>query len=206
MKVELQWVTQNAETQIMRCARQSSSTPLSDDVALLRYCVEHKHWSVFEMANMCVQIETSRAISAQIIRHRSFSYQEFSQRYAVVQGIEPVTPRRQAEKNRQSSTPGLSPAVHKWFAQEVALLNERTLRLYEEALQRGVARESARFVLPMASYTRLAMNGTARSWIHYLQVRDHPDTQEEHRAIARQIKAIFVREFPHTSAALGWAK
>lgn len=166
---------------------------------LLAYCIKHGHWSVFEQADMTVEIKTSRAIAAQILRHRSFSFQEFSQRYADAPGIEPVELRKQAESNRQSST-------------EV-IYDEETLGLvykarktcefvYEQLLDAGVARECARMILPLATSTTLYMKGSVRSWIHYLSVRCDHHTQKEHRLIAEEIRGIFGKWFPVTAAAL----
>lgn len=168
--------------------------------ALLRYLIRNKHWSPFEMVNMCVSIETSRAIAQQILRHRSFSFQEFSQRYAAVdQGmVEPVGLRMQAEKNRQSS----SEAAPDYLNYAV----ERSVRdcfdLYGELLREGVATESARMVLPLCTRTKLYMNGTVRSWIHYLEQRCDEHTQKEHRLIALDIRDILKQEYPSVHAAV----
>lgn len=193
---------QTAEDLMVYCARVSNpsnqlNTATGD--SLLAYCIKHGHWSVFETASMTVEITTSRAIAAQILRHRSFSFQEFSQRYSEAPGIEPVELRRQAEKNRQSSSETmpmgdvqliLCDAFH--FAQV----------FYNALLKAGVARECARMVLPLATTTTLYMTGSVRSWIHYLAQRLDEHTQKEHRLIAEQVQTIFAAQFPVVSQAL----
>lgn len=203
-KVNLQWITPEAEKIIMRCARVSSANPNSDNPKLLKYCLDHGHFSIYEMANMCIEIETSRAISAQILRHRSFSFQEFSQRYAKVQGFVEYEPRRQDDKNRQNSIDDMSEEDKAWFKVAQQGLNQKSSELYQEALDRGIAREQARFLLPMSTQSKIYMNGTIRSWIHYLSLRDGNGTQLEHQEIAKQIKEIFKRELPIISEALEW--
>ena len=208
MPCRLVWITPDAERLMGYCARVSNPENQDNpDVAkLLRFCAKHGHWSVFEMADMCVEIQTTRAISAQIIRHRSFHVQEFSQRYAPVQTIEEVQPRRQDAKNRQSSHADLPPETLQWFAksQEEHFANAR--KLYDEALEKGIAKESARFLLPMASGTTLYMKGTVRDWVHYINLRSDPGTQLEHREIALAIKAIFIEQLPTVAEALGWER
>lgn len=169
---------------------------------LLRYCIKHGHWSVFEMADMTLEIETSRAISAQILRHRSFSFQEFSQRYAEATRFEVALPRRQDTKNRQNSFDDLPQSDADWFARVQLETQAQALQQYEGALARGIAKECARFLLPMSVGTRLYMKGSARSWIHYLKVRCDAATQLEHRAIAEECKRLFVEQFPHTAEAV----
>lgn len=160
---------------------------------------------------MCVEIKTSRAIAAQILRHRSFSFQEFSQRYSEVQDLEPLELRGQAEKNRQSSTGVIDPILIDNYKNVPAsmvvsqYLNEG-VRLYGELIDSGVAKESARMVLPLTAETTMYMNGTVRSWIHYIQLRTEENTQKEHRDIASAIKDIFIDQFPDTSGALEWKK
>lgn len=166
---------------------------------LLRYLLKHKHVSPFEMANLCVEIKTTRAISAQIIRHRSFSYQEYSQRYADTSELgSSVMPhlRRQDNKNRQNSIDDLSSDVVSGYYRRISQLFEDAEHLYREMVSSGIAKECARNILPMATPTTLFMNGTLRSWIHYLQVRCDPSSQREHREIAEQIKQIFCEQFP----------
>jgi thymidylate synthase (FAD) len=212
MQVKLVSITQpliegltSAEDLISYCARVSNPTNqmnLLTAPKLLKYLIDHKHWSPFEMVSVTVEIQTSRAIAAQILRHRSFSFQEFSQRYSVAQGFEDLELRKQAEKNRQSSA-------------ENADLNEDDLnrvknhlvqsaQLYEDLLSKGVARESARMVLPLNTSTTLYMSGTLRSWIHYIELRTLEDTQKEHRLIAEYIKYIFTQTFPNICEALNW--
>jgi thymidylate synthase (FAD) len=206
MKVELTWITPNAEEMIVKMARVSA--PKNQDnmetaPKLLRYLIKHKHWSPFEMANMCVEIHTNRSISPQILRHRSFSFQEFSQRYADTRELGSASIphlRRQDLKNRQNSTDDLAETLG---PDKLASLYRRTSQLFEEAehlyqemVSSGVAKECARMVLPLNTPTSLYMNGTLRSWIHYLQLRCDPGTQLEHREIAEAIKRIFCKEFP----------
>lgn len=208
MMVELVSVTPRAEEIMAYCARVSS--PQNQDnhetaPKLLAYCIRHAHWSVFEMADMTMEIQTSRAISAQILRHRSFSFQEFSQRYATVTEFETYTARRQDLKNRQNSTDDLPAHTRKAFLASQLLVQDLAQREYDRAIASGVAKECARFLLPMSTATRLYMKGSVRSWVHYLQARDAEGVQKEHRGIAQLAKGIFTREFPPVSSALGWA-
>ena len=197
----LVWITPDAEQQIEYCARVSN--PKGQDKVdttgkLLRYLVKHKHWSPFEMASCCVEINTTRDISAQILRHRSFSFQEFSQRYAeVTQRPEMPLWRRQDTVNRQNSIDDLSEEVLReadWVSAEAFVVAQRA---YDRLLELGVAKECARKVLPINSPTRLYMSGTIRSWIHYLSVRRGPETQLEHRLIADEIKNILNKQMPN---------
>jgi len=200
--VKLVWVTPDAEDMIVKMARvsaPSNQNNMETAPKLLRYLIKHKHWSPYEMANLCVEINTTRAISPQIIRHRSFSFQEFSQRYADTAELgSAVIPhlRRQDYKNRQNSIDDLSPDAISGYYRRISKLYEDAEHLYREMVSSGVAKESARFVLPLSTQTRLFMNGTIRSWIHYLQLRCHESTQLEHREIAEGIKRIFCKEFP----------
>ena len=171
---------------------------------LLRYCISHGHWSPFEMANMTVEIVTSRAIAAQILRHRSFSFQEFSQRYAPATEICHYYGRRQDTKNRQNSINDLSDEDQEWFQHTQDLLDIQSRKWYDEALKRGIAKEQARFLLPLSTKTVLYMNGSIRSWIHYLMLRTDKSTQLEHREIAEEVKQIFIGLFPDISEALEW--
>jgi thymidylate synthase (FAD) len=199
---KLVWVTPNAEEMIVKMARVSAPSNQGNmDTAprLLKYLVKHKHWSPYEMANLCVEIETTRGISAQILRHRSFSFQEFSQRYADVGELgSSVIPhlRRQDLKNRQNSIDDLSPDVIAGYYRRIGHLFEDAEHLYREMVSSGVAKECARAVLPIATKTKMYMNGTLRSWIHYLQLRCDVSTQLEHRQIAEEIKEIFCEQFP----------
>ena len=195
---KLIWITPDAEKIIAYCARVSSSNQDNPDIkGLLKYCAKHGHWSVFEMANMCIEINTTRAISAQILRHRSFSFQEFSQRYASVeQDLEIPQLRRQDLKNRQNSINDLDKEMVENIQGEIIEHFKKTKDLYRKILNLGVAKECARSILPMNSPTRMYINGSIRSWIHYLQVRTHESTQLEHRIVALQIKEIFKKELP----------
>ena len=200
--------TPNGDDLIAYMARVSNpsnqdNTETSDK--LIRYLIKHKHWSPFEMVNMCVEIETTRSISAQILRHRSFSFQEFSQRYASVNELGlPDVPhlRKQDTKNRQNSTDDLDDAVRLSFEQQIIHLYTDSQDLYKRMLDAGVAKESAREVLPMASKTRLYMNGSLRSWIHYIDLRAGVETQLEHRTIAEQCKELVKQAFPKTYQAV----
>lgn len=206
MKVSLVWITPNAEGHMAYCARASSEHQDNpDNEKLLRYCVEHGHWSVFTMANLCMEFVTSRAISRQVLRHK-FEFQEFSQRYAAVTQFEHVSARRQAKKNRQSSVDDLSEADVQWFNDTQAKVQTLVLNSYREALERGIAKESARFLLPEMAQTKLYINGTVRNWIHYIQLRVQPDTQFEHREIALACKNIFASQLPTTHKALAGYK
>lgn len=179
---------------------------------LIAYLIKNKHWSPFEMVSMCVEIKTSRAIAQQILRHRSFSFQEFSQRYAEVVDMEPVQLRKQAEKNRQSSTEPFDPHIKfhglasgLQMGPASSLINkhlELSQELYKDLLEAGVAKECARMVLPLTTQTTIYMAGTVRSWIHYLQQRVDPHTQLEHQQVALGIMRIFVVKFPNIAAAV----
>ena len=171
---------------------------------LLQYLIKHKHWSPFEMASMCLRIQTERDIAAQILRHRSFSMQEFSQRYAAASM--PVIPalRRQDDKNRQSSHDDLDPELKARFTSQAAHLVGQAYGIYEGVLAQGVAKETARRILPLCTPTTLYMHGTLRSWIHYIELRTEQGTQLEHRLIAEACKDIFCTQFPYTATALNW--
>ncbi|AGE57848.1 thymidylate synthase [Acanthocystis turfacea Chlorella virus NTS-1] len=195
-----------AEDHIGYCARVSNPTgQIQDPARLLKYCIQHKHWSIFEMANMVVEIKTTRAIAAQVLRHRTFTFQEFSQRYAeVADAPVPVEARTQDTKNRQNSFETDDEALKMWWLREQQALYEDSLRLYNQAVEKGIAKESARFVLPLSTPTRMYMNGTVRSWIHYIDLRTGNGTQREHKEIADACKEIFVQQFPVTADALLW--
>ena len=198
MPVDLIWITPNAEETIGYCARVSSPQNQGKDASrLLRYCIRHGHWSPFEMASMCVEIQTTRAISAQIIRHRSFSFQEFSQRYAAVQA-QPIMPemRLSGSTNRQSSISAELNNGQLAVVQRAGNLMFHLYQAYREMLDCGIAAECARAVLPMCTPTRLYMSGTIRSWIHYTDLRKKSDTQEEHREIAENILAVMRENLP----------
>tara|TARA_R100000278_G_scaffold30114_1_gene27838 strand:+ start:148 stop:777 length:630 start_codon:yes stop_codon:yes gene_type:complete len=203
--VSLVHTTPDAEQLIAYMARVSN--PANQDnpnsERLIRYLIKHKHWSPFEMVNMCVQIETTRSVAAQILRHRSFSFQEFSQRYAQV--AEPAlipALRRQDTKNRQNSIDNLDPVTVDEFNIKMNSLFELSENLYNEMLMAGVAKECARDVLPLSTPTKMYMNGTLRSWLHYCDLRCANGTQYEHRLIANQVKGIIEQEFPTIYAAM----
>ncbi len=208
MKVRLVWITPDAENVIAYCARVSNPANQNnpDIEKLLRYCVRERHWSIFEMANACFEIETSRAVTAQIARHRSFTFQEFSQRYAHVQSFEDAPVRRQDAKNRQSSIDDLPKDVKVWWKQEYAALVAHASELYGAAVAKGIAKECARMVLPMATRSRMYMNGTIRSWIHYLELRTAAGTQKEHRDVALLIRDALSERLPIIAKAVGWDK
>ena len=210
MNVKLVSLTQphddsmNCEDLIAYCARVSNPSNQNNTATapkLLKYLIKHKHWSPFEMASMTLEIKTSRAIAAQILRHRSFSFQEFSQRYSVAQELEEVQLRKQAEKNRQSSTDEFTDGL---FLAKVREHLGRSVSLYNQAIKLGVAKESARLLLPLTTETTMYMSGTIRSWVHYIDLRSQEDTQKEHRDIANACKDIFVEHFPNISLALDW--
>lgn len=195
-----------AEGLIAYCARVSSPHQENLDYEkLLAYCISNRHWSIFEMADMTVEIVTSRAIAPQILRHRSFQFQEFSQRYARVQAIETYTPRRQDSKNRQNSLDDLEAGTITWFEDAQTEIARISMEKYEAALDKGIAKECARVLLPLGTRTKLYMKGSVRSWIHYLEVRTDRSTQKEHRDIAEAIRTIFCDQFPVTASALGWS-
>ena len=174
---------------------------------LLRYCINHQHWSVFEQSSMTLEIETTRGIAAQILRHRSFTYQEFSQRYAdsnLLGEIELPELRRQDDKNRQNSIDDLEPEMVEKFNRQMNTLFSSAFGLYNQMLQAGVAKECARFVLPLATPTKIYMTGSCRSWIHYINLRSAHGTQKEHMDIANACKKIFIEQFPAVSEALDW--
>lgn len=204
--VKLIWITPEAEKFISYIARVSN--PSNQDnpeyEKLLRYLIRNKHWSPFEMASMCVEINTSRRIAPQILRHRSFSFQEFSTRYAAVDGFVDVEPNKQAETNRQSSTDNLDPDQIIWFKHEKLWLEQQAMSIYKEGLNIGIAKEDMAFLLPMSTKTRIYMSGTIRSWIHYIELRTDPHTQHQHQEIAFACKEIFCKELPTVAKALEW--
>tara|TARA_R110002153_G_scaffold192039_1_gene345345 strand:+ start:439 stop:1101 length:663 start_codon:yes stop_codon:yes gene_type:complete len=217
MKVTLLNVTPNAENHIVEVARVSSSRKNKKDKpdGLLRYLVQHKHWSPFEHGHATFEIETSKAIGIQLIRHRSFAFQEFSQRYQDVNHLgdifEPLELRAQCEDNRQSSTEIINPSLYRNFntglksytAQQVINNHfEDAHTLYNDLLEAGVAREQARMVLPLNTTTKIHMTGSIRSWIHFLELRDDGHAQKEIQLVAQEIKRIFIDKFPIISKAL----
>ena len=206
-QVSLIHITPNAEELISYMARVSNPSNQSNTETsqrLIRYLIEHKHWSPFEMVNMCVEINTTRSIAAQILRHRSFSFQEFSQRYSDISSIgTPAIPalRRQDTKNRQNSIDDLEEDKKKFFDAKIGHLYSECYRVYQDLLEAGVAKECAREVLPMSAPTRLYMNGTIRSWIHYCQLRCSNGTQLEHRMIANGVYKLLQEHLPSVCTA-----
>ena len=194
-----------AEDLVSFCARVSNpENQLNTETSprLLKYLIDHKHWSPLEQVSFTVEIKTTRAIAAQILRHRSFSFQEFSQRYSSVVDFEKPIMRRQAKKNRQSSEDiALLPHAIK---QKLADHLQDSAILYTQLQEHGIARECARMILPLCTETTLYMTGNLRSWVHYIDLRTEPETQLEHREIALSIKRIFIKNFPIISEALGW--
>tara|TARA_B100000029_G_scaffold53037_1_gene48142 strand:- start:46 stop:756 length:711 start_codon:yes stop_codon:yes gene_type:complete len=211
MNVSLVSITPDAEKTMAYIARVSNPSNQDNDkfAGLLKYCINHQHWSVFEQSTMTLEIETTRAIAAQILRHRSFTYQEFSQRYADSQtlGKIPIPEyRRQDTKNRQNSTDDLDPFIRQNLELQTATLFSSCESLYNQMLESGVAKECARMVLPLATPTRIYMTGSCRSWIHYINLRSAHGTQKEHMAIAEECRELFIEQFPTVSEALGWKK
>lgn len=206
MSVKLITSTPNAEEVIGYCARVSNPSNQSNPniAKLLAYCIKHGHWSVFETASLTLEIETSRAIAAQIIRHKSLNFQEFSQRYSEATDYIPSEARAQDNKNRQNSTDTLPEEDKAWFKATQARLWNEAYTAYKEALAKGIAKECARALLPLSTKTRLYMTGNIRSWIHYIQLRSANGTQKEHQDIALQAKEIFKLQYPIISEALGW--
>jgi len=208
-KVELISLTPDAEKTMAYIARVSNpkNQENEDYSKLLSYCIKNEHWSVFEQSFMTLQIETNRGIAAQILRHRSFTFQEFSQRYAdsTQLGNIPIPElRRQDFKNRQNSIPDLPDDLKKRFNEKIGLHFQAASELYEDLLAEGVAKECARFVLPLATPTRLYMTGSVRSWIHYIELRSAHGTQKEHMDLVHEVRQIFKQQFPICSNALNW--
>ena len=210
MNVKLISVTPDAEKTIAYIARVSNPGNQENPnyARLLGYCIKHGHWSVFEQAHMTLEINTTRGIAAQILRHRSFTFQEFSQRYADTKALEQEIPvpslRRQDTKNRQNSTDDLDPFVVQNFEIKIQRYFREGIDLYNQLLDSGVAKECARFVLPLATPTRLYMTGNLRSWMHYINLRSANGTQKEHMDIAEECKKIFVEQFPTVAEAMEW--
>ena len=202
-------VTPDAEQHMAYVARVSNPKNQDNDkfAGLLKYCIKHGHWSVFEQAYMTIEINTTRGIAAQILRHRSFTYQEFSQRYAdsnLLGDIELPELRRQDDKNRQNSIDDLEPEMVEKFNRQMNTLFSSAFGLYNQMLEAGVAKECARFVLPLATPTRLYMTGSVRSWIHYVDLRSAHGTQKEHMDVAEGVRSIFKEQFPTVAEALDW--
>jgi thymidylate synthase (FAD) len=208
--VKLISVTPDAEKHMAYCARVSNPANQENEKfsGLLKYCIQHQHWSIFEQASMTVEINTTRGIAAQILRHRSFTYQEFSQRYADSSLLGDSIPvpelRRQDTKNRQNSIDDVDPFIVQKFQILMQDHFKHSMDLYQQMLDAGIAKECARFVLPLATPTRLYMTGSVRSWIHYIDLRSANGTQKEHMDIADAVKCIFTCQFPSVSEALEW--
>ena len=208
--VKLISVTPDAEKTMAHIARVSN--PDNQDnpnyAGLLRYCIKHNHWSVFEQSSMTLEIETTRAIAAQILRHRSFTFQEFSQRYAQsneLGKIELPDLRRQDTKNRQNSIDDVDPFVKQKLEAQMITLFSSAQSLYNQMIEEGIAKECARMVLPLCTPTRIYMTGSVRSWIHYIELRSANGTQKEHMDIANACKSIFIDTFPTIAEALEWS-
>ena len=208
--VKLISVTPDAEKHIAYCARVSNPQNQENEsfAGLLKYCIEHQHWSIFEQAFMTLEIETTRGIAAQVLRHRSFTFQEFSQRYADTSLISDIIPspelRRQDTKNRQNSTDDLDGYLKLKLQGEIQEHFDKSMKLYKSLLSHGVAKECARFVLPLATPTRIYMSGSLRSWMHYIDLRSANGTQKEHMDIANQCKEVFKEQFPVIAEAMDW--
>jgi thymidylate synthase (FAD) len=209
-QVKLVSVTPDAEKHMAYCARVSNPNNQENDKfsGLLKYCIKHHHWSIFEQATMTLEINTTRGIAAQILRHRSFTYQEFSQRYADSSLLADSIPipelRRQDTKNRQNSIDDIDPFTRQRYEILIQKHFREAMDLYQEMLDEGIAKECARFILPLATPTRLYMTGSVRSWIHYIDLRSANGTQKEHMDIANACKCIFICQFPAVAEAMGW--
>ena len=209
MKVQLITLTPDAEKNMAFVARVSNPNNQGNEnfSGLLKYCIKHQHWSVFEQAHMTLEIETTRAIAAQILRHRSFTFQEFSQRYAQSNELGEIDLpelRRQDNKNRQNSIDDLDKDVVDKLNRQMITLFSSAQALYNQMVEKGVAKECARMVLPLCTPTRIYMTGSVRSWIHYIDLRSAHGTQKEHMQIAESCKDIFKEQFPVVSEALEW--
>lgn len=208
--VKLISVTPDAEKNIAYCARVSNPNNQDNEnyAKLLKYCIDHKHWSIFEMAFLTLEINTTRGLAAQILRHRSFTFQEFSQRYADTTMLSEEIPmfelRGQDTKNRQNSIDNIDPEIVVKWNSKIREHFSRAKGLYDGMISDGIAKECARFVLPLATPTRLYMSGSIRSWAHYIDLRSGHGTQKEHMIIANECKKIFVEQFPIIGEALGW--
>jgi len=209
MNVKLVSITPDAEQLMAYIARVSNPSNQDNEkyAGLLKYCIKHNHWSVFEQSTMTLEIETTRAIAAQILRHRSFTFQEFSQRYAASTALGEIPLpelRRQDTKNRQNSIDDLDPEVVETLNRQIETLFTASTNLYSQMLEAGVAKECARMVLPLATPTRIYMTGSCRSWVHYINLRSAHGTQKEHMDIAEACRKVFTEQFPSVSEALEW--
>jgi thymidylate synthase (FAD) len=200
--------SQEVISYIARVSNPNNQLNFDTSAGLLRYCIKHEHWSIFEQAYMTLEINTTRGIAAQILRHRSFTFQEFSQRYADTNLLSdnPDIPdlRRQDTKNRQNSIDDFGDQMKFEMQSEIHEYFSQGQDLYNKLLQKGVAKECARFILPLATPTRIYMTGSCRSWIHYINLRSSNGTQKEHMDIALECKKVFVEQFPSISEALEW--
>ena len=209
MEVKFVQCTPNPEENMAYVARVSNPNNQENPSfeGLLKYCIKHEHWSVFEQAFMTLEINTTRAIAAQVLRHRSFTFQEFSQRYAdanLLQTVELPELRRQDKKNRQNSIDDLDEFTIQKLQMQMQTLFSSSYALYNQMLEMGVAKECARMVLPLCTPTRMYMTGSCRSWIHYINLRSAHGTQKEHMDIANECKCIFAGQFPTVAKALDW--
>ena len=211
-QIKLVSVTPDAEQHMAYVARVSNPNNQGSDnfAGLLRYCIKHQHWSVFEQAFMTVEINTTRGLAAQILRHRSFTFQEFSQRYADTNLLDSMIPvpelRSQDSKNRQNSNDDIPQEKKEEYQALIARHFSDAMDLYNALLDKGVAKECARFVLPLATPTRIYMTGSVRSWVHYIDLRSAHGTQKEHMQVAEGVRGIFTEQFPVVAEALDWAK
>jgi len=208
-QVKLVSVTPDAEKTMAYIARVSNPNNQDNEkyAGLLKYCIKHNHWSVFEQSSMTLEIETTRGLGAQILRHRSFTFQEFSQRYAdskLLGKIDLPELRRQDDKNRQNSIDDLDVEAVEKLNKQMETLFSSAFSLYNQMLEVGVAKECARMVLPLCTPTRIYMTGSCRSWIHYINLRSAHGTQKEHMIIAEKCRSVFTEQFPAVSEALGW--
>ena len=210
MTVKLVSITPDAEQTMAYITRVSNPSNQDNEkyARLLKYCIKHNHWSVFEQSSMTLEIETTRAIAAQILRHRSFTFQEFSQRYAAStalgNSIDLPELRKQDKKNRQNSTDDLDPQLVESLNDQMDTLFSSALSLYNKMLENDVAKECARMVLPLCTPTKIYMTGSCRSWIHYIDLRSAHGTQKEHMVVAEGCRKVFIEQFPAVSEALEW--
>tara|TARA_Y100000385_G_scaffold272126_1_gene312687 strand:- start:5 stop:655 length:651 start_codon:yes stop_codon:yes gene_type:complete len=210
MLVNLISVTPDSEKHMAYCARVSNPSNQNNEsfAGLLKYCVKHQHWSIFEQAYMTLELNTTRAIAAQVLRHRSFTFQEFSQRYADSSLLSETIPlpelRRQDTKNRQNSIDDIDPFMRQKFEMLMQQHFTQGMDLYQRMLNEGIAKECARNVLPLCTPTKIYMTGSVRSWVHYIDLRSANGTQKEHMDLANACKDIFMEQFPTVSAAMGW--
>ena len=209
MNVKLVSITPDAEKTMAYIARVSNPSNQDNEkfAGLLKYCIKHNHWSVFEQSSMTLEIETTRAIAAQVLRHRSFTFQEFSQRYAASTALGDIDLpelRKQDLKNRQNSTDDLDPEMVEKFEKQMITLFSSSQALYNQMIEEGVAKECARMVLPLCTPTKIYMTGSCRSWIHYIDLRSAHGTQKEHMDIAEACRKVFIEQFSTVSEALEW--